>query len=165
MQLLSYLTQKHDIATAIIRHSGKDGFGRGSSAFEGEADLCISISRRGGNHPHTQRHLTAVGRYGEWERIIELKDRRYISHGDSAKVKFNRAVSFIMAVLPESPGTGLTKKQIMDARRTQDELSISAATIERALKWLCDPKQGKIGMKQQMHLQGKPKVYWKAAQI
>jgi len=159
MQLLSLVTQQYDIASAIIRHAGKDGQGRGSSAFEAEVDMTISINRLGGNAPNTRRVLNGIGRYGEWERVIELTQESYVSHGDNQQVQFKRAVKLIMSVLTPTPTT--TKQNIMDARNPDD--GISAATIDRALKWLTSKDQGTVGAKQQTHLQGKPWVYWKAA--
>jgi hypothetical protein len=155
MRVLALQAQEHDIGIVMVRHAGKDGKARGSSAFEGEADIVVGISRPEGNHPPNIRKLEGIGRYGEWERIIELKDGRYISHGDDQKVQFNRAVKLIMSVITTSPET--TKQNILDANTE----GMSAATIDRALKWLT--KQETIGAKQQMHLRGTPWVYWKAA--
>jgi hypothetical protein len=155
MQLLSLVTQQHNIASAIIRHAGKDGQGRGSSAFEAEVDMTISINRLGGNAPNTRRVLNGIGRYGEWERVVELTQEGYVSHGDNQQVQFKRAVKLIQAVLTPTPET--TKQNILDANTE----GISAATIDRALKWMT--KEGSVGAKQQMHLQGKAWVYWNAA--
>ncbi len=157
MQLLSLVTQQYDIASAIIRHSGKDGQGRGSSAFEAEVDLTVSINRVGGNASNTHRVLNGIGRYGEWERVIELTDDGYISHGENQNVQFKRAIKLIKSVLTPTPQT--TKQDVLNARNPDD--GISAATIDRALKWLTE--QGDIGARQEMSRQGKPWVYWNAA--
>ncbi len=154
MQLLSLVTQQYDIVSAIIRHAGKDGQGRGSSAFEAEVDLTVSINRVGGNAPKTRRVLSGIGRYGEWERVIELTDEGYVSHGDNQKVQFKRAVNLITSVLTPTPQT--TKQNILDSNTE----GISPATIDRALKWLTE--QGRIGAHQEMSRQGKPWVYWNA---
>jgi len=155
IQLLSLVTQQYNIASAIIRHAGKDGQGRGSSAFEAEVDMTISINRLGGNSPNTRRVLNGIGRYGEWERVIELTQEGYVSHGDNQQVQFKRAVKLIQSVLTPTPDT--RKQDIMNANTE----NLSAATIDRALKWLT--KQGAVGATQQTHLQGKPWVYWNAA--
>ena len=157
MQLLSLVTQQYDIASAIVRHAGKDGQGRGSSAFEAEVDLTVSINRVGGNAPKTRRVLNGIGRYGEWGRVIELTEEGYVSHGDNQKVQFKRALNLITAVLTPMPAT--TKQNILDARNPDE--GISAATVDRALKWLTE--QGTIGARQEMGRQGKPWVYWNAA--
>jgi hypothetical protein len=157
LQLLSLVTQQYDIASAIIRHAGKDGNGRGSSAFEAEIDIVVSINRVGGNAPETQRILNGIGRYDEWQRVVELTREGYVSHGDNQRVQFNRAVKLIMSVLTPTPETA--KQDILEANKE----GISPATIDRALKWLTSKEQGSVGAKQQMHLQGRPWVYWKAA--
>ena len=158
MQLLSLVTQQYDIASAIVRHAGKDGQGRGSSAFEAEADLTVSINRVGGTASSNRRVLNGIGRYGEWERVIELTGEGYVSHGDNQQVQFKRAVKLITSVLTPTPQT--TKKDILDARNPDE--GISAATVDRALKWLTD-EQRTVGARQEMDRQGKPWVYWQAA--
>ena len=60
-------TQTPGLAKFIIRHTRKAGgtlvdAGRGSSAFAGEADVLISISRARGTRP-TVRRLEAIGRF------------------------------------------------------------------------------------------------------
>ncbi len=159
MRVLRLVAQKHDIAVALIRHSGKDGTPRGSSAFEAEADICITISRPEGRHSPTVRKLVGIGRYGEWERNVELHEGRYISHGSDDKVEFNRAVRFVKAVLPDSPESGLKKQEILDKRNAADA-EIKATTLGRALDWLVEQRD--VGEKQLMDQRGKPKVYWRA---
>src|SRR5215213_8991330 len=102
MRVLRLVAQKYDLAVILIRHAGKAGTPRGSSAFEAEADICISISRPEGRHAPSVRKLTGIGRYGEWERNIQLRDDRYISLGADDKVEFHRAVQFLKATMPES---------------------------------------------------------------
>lgn len=120
-------------------------------------DVTVSINRVGGNAPKTRRVLNGIGRYGEWERVIELTEEGYVSHGDNQQVQFKRAVSLINAVLTPMPVT--TKQNILDARNPDE--GISAATVDRALKWLTEQKT--IGARQEMSRQGKPWVYWNAA--
>jgi predicted ATP-dependent serine protease len=156
MRVLALQAQEHDIGIVMVRHAGKDGKARGSSAFEGEADIVVGISRPEGNQQATIRKLEGIGRYGEWERIIELTEKGYISHGDDQKVQFNRAVKLIMSVLTPTPET--RKRDILSANTE----GISPSTIDRALDWLTSNEQGTVVAKQQMHLQGKPWVYWKA---
>lgn len=159
MRVLRLVAQKYDIGVVLIRHSGKDGTPRGSSAFEAEADICVTISRPEGRHSPTVRRIAGIGRYGEWERNVQLHDGRYISLGSDNKVEFNKAVSFVRAVLPGSPEGGLKKQEILDKRTGADE-DIKATTLDRALAWLV--KQGDVGEKQIMDQRGKPKVYWLA---
>ena len=60
-------TQTPGLAKLVIRHTRKSGgdlveAGRGSSAFAGEADVLMSISRARGDRP-TVRRLEAIGRF------------------------------------------------------------------------------------------------------
>jgi hypothetical protein len=159
MRVLRLVAQTYDIAVVLIRHAGKDGTPRGSSAFEAEADICITISRPEGRHAPTVRKVAGIGRYGEWERNVQLVDGRYTSLGADDKVAFNKAVKFIKAVLPESPTDGMKKQTMLDNREGDDK-NISASTLDRALAWLV--KQGDVGERQLIEERGKPKVYWRA---
>jgi hypothetical protein len=159
MRVLRLVAQKHNIAVVLVRHAGKDGTPRGSSAFEAEADICVTISRPEGRHAPNVRRIAGIGRYGEWERNIQLKDGQYISLGEDSKIEFSDAVRFIKAVLPESPGGGLRKQEVLDKRSSTDG-DFSASTLDRALVWLV--KQGEVGEKQLTNERGKPKVYWRA---
>ncbi|MDP9478430.1 MAG: AAA family ATPase [Actinomycetota bacterium] len=158
MRVLRLVAQKYGIAVLLIRHAGKDGTPRGSSAFEAEADICVTLSRPEGRHAPSVRKITGIGRYGEWERNIQLTDGRYVSLGTDDKVEFNKAVKLIKAVLPISPEDGMRKQQVLDKRTENDD--VSASTLDRALAWLV--KQGDVGEKQLMNQRGKPKVYWLA---
>ncbi|MDP9475484.1 MAG: AAA family ATPase [Actinomycetota bacterium] len=158
MRVLRLVAQKYDIAVVLIRHSGKDGSPRGSSAFEAEADICVNLSRPEGRHAPSVRKITGIGRYGEWEQNIQLQDGRFVSLGADDRIEFNKTVKFIKAVLPTVPDDGLKKQQILDKRTETDD--ISASTLDRALGWLV--KQGDVGEKQHVNQRGKPKVFWLA---
>jgi hypothetical protein len=159
MRALTLAAQKHNIAVVLIRHAGKDGTPRGSSAFEGVADLCVTISRPEGHHAKNIRKLSGIGRYGEWERNVELDsdERCYVSHGSDNRVEFQKAVAFVKTVLPESPAAGIKKSQILDGREGVDA-EISSTTLARALSWLVE--EGAVGEKQLLNRRGRPKVYW-----
>ncbi len=157
LRVLNLEAQKHNIGTVLIRHSGKDGKARGSSGFEGEADIVVGIARPEGNHAKTVRKLEAIGRYGEWERNIELTDGRYISHGTDGKIAFNKAVGFILSVLPDSPQEKMKKPQIEALAR--EEGMKAGTTFNEAFDWLYN--EGRISMVQELHQRGKPKYYWK----
>jgi AAA domain len=94
MRVLNLVAQVYDIAVVLIRHAGKDGTPRGSSAFEGVADICVTIARPEGRHTPTVRKIAGVGRYGEWERNIQLTEAGYISLGTDDSVEFRKAVRF-----------------------------------------------------------------------
>jgi AAA domain len=160
MRVLRGVAQKYDLAVLLIRHAGKDGTARGSSAFEAEADICVSLSRPEGRHTPNVRKLTVIGRYGEWERNVELKDGRYVSLGTDDNIEFKNAVRFVRATLPESPDAGMRKQELKE-KRTESDGGFSVKTLERALDWLV--RQEEVGEKQLMNERGKPKVYWLAS--
>jgi Bifunctional DNA primase/polymerase, N-terminal/AAA domain/Primase C terminal 1 (PriCT-1) len=157
MRILRLVAQKYNLAVVLIRHAGKDGTPRGSSAFEAEADICVTISRPEGRHDPRVRKLSGVGRYGEWEQNVQLVDGRYLSLGTDDRVEFRKAVRFVKATLPDSPQAGMRKQDLLDRRAGED---ITSATLSRALRWLV--RQGDVGEKQIMDQRGKPKVYWLA---
>lgn len=159
MRVLRLVAQRYDLAVVLIRHAGKDGTPRGSSAFEAEADICVTLSRPEGRHAPTVRRITGIGRYGEWERNIQLASGRYISLGTDNKIEFNKAVAFVKSVLPHSPEDGMKKNDILDKRVGMDQ-EIAARTLDRALTWLVE--QGDVGERQLMDHRGQPKVYWLA---
>ncbi len=160
--MLRLVAQKYNIAVVLIRHAGKDGTPRGSSAFEAEADICITLSRPEGRHSPSVRRIVGIGRYGEWERNIQLEDGHYVSLGDDNNIEFNKAVSFIKRVLPDNPDAGLKKRDLLNKLAGCDE-NISASTLDRALRWLV--KQGEVGEQQLTNERGKPKVYWLACNL
>jgi hypothetical protein len=159
MRVLRLVAQRYNLAVLLIRHAGKDGTARGSSAFEAEADICVTLSRPEGRHAPSVRKLTVIGRYGEWERNVELKDGRYVSLGTDDNIEFKNAVRFVKATLPESPDEGIRKQEIIE-KRTENDDAFSVKTLERALDWLV--RQEEVGEKQLMNERGKPKVYWLA---
>jgi len=159
MRVLRLVAQRHHLAVVLVRHAGKDGTPRGSLAFEAEADICVTLSRPEGRHAPTVRRITGIGRYGEWERNVQLEGGRYISLGTDDRLEFNKAVRFAKSVLPHSPKAGMKKQDILN-KRVGDDSDITASTLDRALAWLV--KQGDVGEKQLMDQRGKPKVYWLA---
>jgi len=160
MRTLRFVAQKYNLAVLLIRHAGKDGTPRGSSAFEAEADICVTLSRPEGRHAPTVRRLEGIGRYGEWERNVQLRDDGFVSLGDDNKIEFKKGLRFIKATLPEGgPEAGMKKQDLLDKREGEDK-EISASTIDRALGWLV--KQGAVGEKQLVNERGRPKVYWLA---
>jgi hypothetical protein len=161
MRVLRLVAQKYGLAVVLIRHAGKDGTPRGSSAFEAEADICVTIARPEGRHDPRVRKLSGVGRYGEFERNVQLHEGRFISVGSDDRVEFNKAVRFVKAVLPDTPEAAIKRQDMLDMRSEGDG-GISAATLGRALSWLV--KQGDVGEKQIMDQRGKPKVYWLSLQ-
>jgi hypothetical protein len=158
MRVLREVAQKYDSAVLLIRHAGKDGTPRGSSAFEAEADICITLGKPEGRHAPTVRTLSGKGRYGVWERNLQLHEGRYISLGTDAKVEFNRAVRFLRAVLPREESSGMRRQAILDKRVGADAEQITASTLDRALTWLVS--KGAVLKTKLEGEQGQPVVYW-----
>jgi hypothetical protein len=79
------------LCVALIRHSNKEGKGRGSSQFEGEADILLEMKMPEGNHKETVRKLEGKGRSRLIPRSvnIELTKEAYIALGSDAKIEFN----------------------------------------------------------------------------
>jgi hypothetical protein len=157
MRVLRQVAQKYNIGVVLIRHAGKDGTPRGSSAFEAEADICVTIGKPEGRHAPTVRRIAGKGRYGVWERNVQLHEGRYVSLGSDDKIEFNRAVHFIKATLPESEESAIRKPALLE-NRTGVDAQISASTLDRALKWLVG--KDAVGEEQLANERGKPKVYW-----
>jgi hypothetical protein len=157
MRVLRQVAQKYNIGVVLIRHAGKDGTPRGSSAFEAEADICVTLGKPEGRHAPTVRRITGKGRYGVWERNVQLHEGRYVSLGSDDKIEFNKAVRFIKATLPESEENAIRKTALLESRVGADA-EISASTIDRALKWLVGKHA--VGEKQLANERGKPKAYW-----
>jgi hypothetical protein len=158
MRVLREVAQKYDIGVLLIRHAGKDGTPRGSSAFEAEADICITLGKPEGNHAPTVRALSGKGRYGVWERNIQLHEGRFISLGTDAKVEFNRAVRFLRTILPREESEGMRRQAILEARVGADAEQITATTLDRALTWLV--KQDAVLKKKLEDQRGQPVVFW-----
>lgn len=157
MRVLRQVAQKYNIGVVLIRHAGKDGTPRGSSAFEAEADICVTLGKPEGRHAPTVRRITGKGRYGVWERNVQLHHGRYVSLGSDDKIEFNKAVHLIKATLPESEENAIRKPALLENRVGADA-EISASTIDRALKWLVG--KDAVGEKQLANERGKPKAYW-----
>jgi hypothetical protein len=114
MRVLNLVAQRYNIGVVLIRHAGKDGTPRDSSAFEGVADICVTIARPEGRHAPTVRKIAGVGRYREWQRNIQLTEGGYISLGTDDKIEFRKAVRFARSVLPGSLQSGMKKQEILE---------------------------------------------------
>jgi len=149
--------QEADIAGVLLRHSGKDGHGRGSSAYEDEADICVELTRPDGNHGPTVRKLDVFGRHGMWETNIQLRNRRFFGLGDDNRIEFNRAVEEVRRVLGDitTKEDGLKRTEI-EERIDED---VGKGTLDRALTWL-EEEVGEI-RREQCEGRGRPYVYWR----
>jgi hypothetical protein len=140
---LKAAAHKHNLAVLLARHAGKDGKGRGSSIFEGEADIVLTLGRPEGNHKETVRVLEGIGRHDDIpSRItIELSGSGYVSLGSDDKIEFNKAVRAIRGILPHNPDDAMSQNDILDAVAAQD---VSKTTAQRARKWLMEQVENPI---------------------
>ena len=131
--------------------------GRGSSAFEDEADIVIDLSRPEGSHSPTMRKLSIFGRHGEMTRNIQLHEGRFISLGTDNKIEFNQAVDFTKDLLKDCPTLeeGMKTPEIHEKGKEEGH---SRTTLDRALKWLED--KGEICAKKRTDKRGHPKFYY-----
>jgi hypothetical protein len=155
---LKAAAHKYNLAVLLARHAGKDGKGRGSSIFEGEADIVLTFGRPEGKHKETARVLEGIGRHDDIpSRItIELTDKGYVSQGSDDKIEFNKAVRAIRDVTPHNPNEALTENEILDAAAAQ---GTSRTTLRRALEGLMEQDENLIKWKGKGK-KGDPYRYW-----
>jgi archaellum biogenesis ATPase FlaH len=122
------------IAVVIVRHARKSGgdvedAGRGSSAFDGAADLILSLRKPDGNQPENRRLLNSSGRYsGETHNnlLIEMTDGGFVAIGNQQETAINDAKETIMATAPRSEIEAATLAEIAEATK------IAKITVQRA---------------------------------
>ena len=143
MAPLKAAAHKHNLAVLVARHAGKDGKGRGSSIFEGEADIVLTLGGLEGNHNKRVRVLEGIGRHDDIpSRItIELTDEGYVSQGSDDKIEFNKAVKAIRDVTPHNPNEAMAENKILDAAAAQ---GTSRTTLRRALEGLMEQDENPI---------------------
>jgi hypothetical protein len=131
------------LAVLTTRHSGKDGKGRGSSQFEAEADILVSLRRKDGNQPETVRELDIIGRYGAKRLNIDKTPDGYDNLGSNNRVAFVKAVRAIRAVLPAKEEDALTEDEILTSAEPNQ---VSRTTGRRVVEWLVEHGSGgKVG--------------------
>lgn len=160
MRHLAYLAQSFDIGIVHIRHAGKNGQGRGSSLFDGEADVCILLKRPDGNHAKNIRKLEAIGRHGEWDLNVELTDGEYLALGTDDRIEFNRAVKLITDSLPQFGIylPGVTEKELA----SKLENRVGKTTLNEAINWMCEREVAVGVSRKDSGKRGpKPTEYWK----
>jgi hypothetical protein len=128
----------------IVRHARKSGgdvedAGRGSSAFDGAADLILSLRKPDGNQPENRRLLSSSGRYsGETHNnlLIEMTDHGFVTIGNPQETAISDAKETILAMAPRSEIEAATLAEIAQATK------IAKITVQRA----CDElvKSGKL---------------------
>jgi hypothetical protein len=157
-RVLRTALQVHNIAGVLIRHSGKDDKGRGSSAFEDEADIVVEMTRPEGNHNATVRKLDVIGRHGGWQLNIELRGEGYVALDSDDRVEFNKAVGFIRQALENTTCKENGRRRTEISKEGRETNGFSESTLRRAMEWLVGQKEV---AEEALGAPGKPKVCWK----
>ena len=119
MSPLQALASELSVVVIVVRHDRKAGgeigdSARGSSAFGGDADVILHLTRVGGKGRERRRYLDAVGRFDETpERItIELTADGYrvISETDA----LDAAAAAVLAVLPDLADDAVAVVDLLD---------------------------------------------------
>ena len=156
MAPLKEAAQEHDLAVLYIRHAGKSGRARGSSQFEAEGDIILTLKRPEGNHDENVRVLEGIGRYDEIPRKlnIELTDQGYVARGSDARVEFRRAFEAIKQHVPSVREDAMTQDELLEALKDED---VAKKTMQRALTWLVDEETVR---REGAGVKGNPYRYW-----
>jgi AAA domain len=140
----------HGYAVVVARHARKGGGdvgedGRGSSAFTGGVDICLSLRRPEGNHAPTMRMLEGLSRYDETPaKIVINRVGRFCSSslppgfevwaetyevlGDSDAVVEDQAKKAIKRHVPHGEAAAVTMEALISAS------GIDRAALQRAMK-------------------------------
>jgi hypothetical protein len=127
------------LAPLVVQHARKsagdvEDTARGSSAFGGDADIILEITRpRGSGLVPNQRVIHSVSRFDETpdDVVIELTDDGYVLVGDPGVSKLNNSIRTIRETLGaafEANRIGLTTEELCE--RTQ----LTKSQVERALR-------------------------------
>ncbi len=127
------------LAVAVIRHERKSGgeigdAGRGSSAFAGAMDVCMTLRRPdGGASP--RRQIAAVSRYRETPEAlsIEKTERGFIAHLDTESLALRLQLEKLLPHLPPSEAEGVTVDALLaatDMTRTLAYNTLQAARVQ-----------------------------------
>ena len=156
MAPLKEAAQEHDLAILYIRHAGKSGRARGSSQFEAEGDIILTLKRPEGNNSENVRVLEGIGRYDEIPRKlnIELTEQGYVARGSDGQVQFGKAVEVIKQHLPRASENAKSQDELFEEVKGED---VSKKTMQRALEWLVDAE---TICKEGRGVKGDPHRYW-----
>jgi replicative DNA helicase len=147
------------IAVIMVRHARKSGgdvedAGRGSSAFDGAADLILSIRKPDGNQPENRRLLTSSGRYsGETlnNLLIEMSESGFTAIGSQQETVLNDAKDTIIEMAPRSEADAATFADLAEATK------IAKITVQRAAEELV--LSGKL-QRTGKGKRGSPFIHW-----
>ncbi len=123
--------REHDIAVWSIRHSNRQGEGRGSSMYEYDADILLSIKQLDNSFPENVRNVSGVGRYDDIiDTNVAFKDGTFEDIGTEKFVQRKKAQDAIRAVLSE--GGELEQDALIDD--VAERANVSPTTARRALE-------------------------------
>ena len=144
---LQHAAAKLGLTIVVIHHNRKGGgdqynAARGSSAFQGAADLIFNLARPPGNQRRTVRELSTAGRFSDVPEklMIELQEdtdghTRYDALGSEHDVAARSARSTALRVAPTSEGDALRLDDLLDAAREEDD-ALKETTFRNAVKKL-----------------------------
>src|SRR5215203_7116066 len=125
------------LAVLTTRHSGKDGRGRGSSQFEAEADVLISLRPKDSQGSESVRELEIIGRHGRHRMNIDKTPDGYDDLGSDNRVVFVKAIRTLKSVLPTKDTDALPEPDVLDLAVTKGD-KLTRTTGRRALEWLVE---------------------------
>jgi len=125
------------LAVLTTRHSGKDGRGRGSSQFEAEADVLISLRPKDSQGSESVRELEIIGRHGRHRMNIDKTPDGYDDLGSDNRVAFVKAIRTLKSVLPTKDTDALPEPDVLDLAVTKGD-KLTRTTGRRALEWLVE---------------------------
>lgn len=117
-------------AVVAVFHLGKTSdTTRGSTAWDGSADILLRLTKPDGNHRDTVRQLDAVGRFDMPPRLLIewTKESGYVQLGTSAQIQHEQAISAALDYLPSSPLNAI------ELPRLQELTEVSRTSLQRAL--------------------------------
>jgi hypothetical protein len=137
MNPLMELAQDQGAAVLTIRHANKEGAARGSTAFDHDADILLTMGRPLGGYDANVRELKGMGRYDDVPELllVELNEDGYKTVGTSANAAFKQAVSTLKEVAPDNAGDAMRETDLLDAM-TEHEPATNRTTARRAIKFL-----------------------------
>jgi hypothetical protein len=147
------------VAVVMVRHARKSGgdiedAARGSSAFDGTADVILSLRKPDGNQAENRRLLNSSGRYsGETHNnlLIELTDAGYVAIGNQQETAVNDAKETILAMAPHSELEAVSTADLAESTK------IAKVTVHRACDELC--RAGKLN-RSGKGKKGSPFLFW-----
>lgn len=106
--------------------------GRGSSAFGGAVDVLISLRRRDGNAPKSQRVIHTLSRFDETpdDLIIDLTDDGYVSLGSEEDAGKEAVRTAMFASLN---GAALTEPELLEAVKAELGREVARSTLQRVI--------------------------------